>query len=282
MAEESQNETGGPVAENAPAARCCCWKRALLRLPLFAAGFVFLLFPHPGRALHEIQMLRDPNALIAPDDPAVAKLSVDVDAAMPKTLDRPHQVAWIEWYIEKRIIYANDWDQWLNVDYWPTPGETLASGREDCDGIAVVTASLLRHRGFRARIEASYEHVWVEVEGERILHPDKETDFDGEHWSMPGLKLILPWLRYSLSEFPLWRWGTIVAWAVVVLRWPNRKRIAFEFAAAFGSIAMAALAARTLPTALFAGVLIVVAGVLLWTALGLRGATKNAPPRTTA
>ena len=275
MAEESPNETGGPAAENAPAARCCCWKRALLRLAIFAAGFVFLLFPHPGRALHEIQTLRDPNALIAPEDPAVGKLSGDIDAAMPKTLDRPHQVAWIERYVEKRIEYANDWDQWLNVDYWPTPAETLASGREDCDGIAVVTASLLRHRGFRCRIEASYEHVWVEVEGARILHPDKETDFDGEHWSMPGLKLILPWLRYSLSEFPLWRWGTIVAWTVVVLRWPNRRRIAWEFAAAFGAIAIATLAARTLPTALFAGVLIVVAGIL--TSLRALGRTLGQP-----
>ena len=131
-----------------------CWKAALLRALLLAAGFLFLLFPHPGRALREVRTLRDPNALISPEDPAVAKLSSEVDAAMPANLNRPRQIAWIEKFVEKRIVYANDWDQWLNVDYWPSPSETLASGREDCDGIAVVTASLLRHRGFRASIEA--------------------------------------------------------------------------------------------------------------------------------
>lgn len=258
-----------------PAARRLCWRAALWRVPLFAIGFVFLLFPHPGRALQEIRTLSDPNALIAPDDPAVARLSAEVDASIPKNLDRPRQVRWIERFVEKRIAYTNDWDQWWNVDYWPSPAETLASGREDCDGIAVVTASLLRHRGFKARIEASYEHVWVEVEGDRILHPDAETNFDGERWSLPGLKIILPWWRYSLSSFPLWRWGTLVAWGVIVLRWPNRRRIGIEFAAIFCGLALASLAAARMPDALFALVLLLVFGIVVATVV--RRSRPSAP-----
>ncbi|KAF0245778.1 MAG: hypothetical protein FD180_1317 [Planctomycetota bacterium] len=254
MSEIGDRPAGEP---GTPEARRFCWRSALVRAALFAAGFVFLLFPHPGRAIREFRTLRDPNALISPGDPAVAKLSSEVDAAMPKGLDRAHQVGWIEKFVEKRISYVNDWDQWWNVDYWPSPSETLASGREDCDGIALVTASLLRHRGFRARIEASYEHVWVEVEGERILHPDVETNFDGEGWSLPGLKIILPWWRYSLSTFPLWRWGTVIAWGVIVLRWPNRKRAVVEFSALFVSLLLSSLAARSFPDPLFAIVLIV-------------------------
>ncbi|MEK7467188.1 MAG: transglutaminase family protein [Planctomycetota bacterium] len=249
-------ETRAADQPGRPAVRRFCWKSALVRALLFPAGFLFLLFPHPGRAIREVRTLSDPNALIAPDDPAVAKLSSEVDASIPSTLDRPHQVAWIEKFVEKRIVYANDWDQWWNVDYWPSPSETLASGREDCDGIAVLTASLLRHRGFKARIEASYEHVWVEVEGDRILNPDVETNFDGENWSLPGLKIILPWWRYSLTSFPLWRWGTLVAWSAIVLRWPNPKRASVEFTAVFVALLVASLAARSFPDALFAIVLL--------------------------
>jgi hypothetical protein len=279
VAEETIDPAGGPEV---PVARRFCWKEALSRAAICSIGFLFLLFPHPGRALHEIRTLRDPNALLAPDDPAVARLSAEVDAAMPPNLDRAHQVQWIERMIEKRIRYANDWDQWWNVDYWPTPAETLASGREDCDGIALVTASLLRHRGFRARIEASYEHVWVEVEGVRILHPDAETNFDGEHWSLPGLKIILPWWRYSLSNFPLWRWGTLVAWAVIVLRFPNRRRIVAEFAAIFAGLAIASLAARRMPDGLFAVVLLLVLGIVLTTVFRRRPAAVEPDPKPAA
>ncbi|MCE9582590.1 MAG: hypothetical protein K8T20_08870 [Planctomycetes bacterium] len=265
MSEEIPNEQPGGQAAQVPPPAGLRFVRAIYRVPILALGIVFLLFPHPRRALREIRMLRDPNALIAPGDSAVAKLSAEVDANMPKGLDRPKQIAWIEGFIENRIVYTNDWDQWLNVDYWPTPTETMATGHEDCDGIAVVAASLLKHRGFSPRIQASYEHVWLEVEGEKILHPDKETDFDGEHWSLPGLKILLPWARYSLSAFPLWRWGTLVAWAILVLRWPNRPRAVLEFAAIFIALAFASLAARQMPDALFAVVLLAALALTVWT-----------------
>lgn len=235
--------------------------RRVLRAVALPLGLLALLFPHPGRAFHELRTLRDPNALIAPDDPAVAKLSEEVDGKMPKDLARPAQIAWIQDFVEGRIAYEHDWDQWWNVDYWPTPSETVASGKEDCDGIAVLAASLLRRRGFEPRIEASYEHVWVAVEGERILHPDQETNFDGERWSLPGPALILSWFRYSLTSFPVWRWATLVLWTFLVLRWPNRRRFAVEGAAACAALLLAALGARTLPGFLFGVVLLACAAV---------------------
>lgn len=262
--------------EQASTCRPCAWKRLLIRLPVFLLGFAFLLFPHPVRAVREVRTLRDPNALIAPEDPAVAALSTEVDSKMPPGLDKAKQIAWIEAFVESRIAYENDWDLWLNVDYWPTPTETMEKGREDCDGIAVVTASLLKRRGFAPRIEASYEHVWVAVEGERILHPDKETNFDGEHWSLPGIGLMFSWFRYSLSTFPLWRWGTLIAWGIAVLRWPSRPRIAIEFAAIFAVTALAALAARSTSDFLFGAVLLVALGVTVLTILRRAGPAAGA------
>lgn len=261
---KESSETGAGSVEKTPASRSR-WLELAARLPILAMGILVLLFPHPGRALREFRTLRDPNALIAPGDPAVERLSAEIDAAMPATLDRPGQIAWIEAFIEKRIVYAHDWDQWLNVDYWPTPSETVASGREDCDGIAVLTASVLKRRGFKPRIEASYEHVWLEVEGERILNPDKETNFDGEHWSLPGFGLILSWLRYSLTSFPLWRWATLVLWAFFVLRWPNRRRFVIEGIAMTLLLVFASAAARLLPDFLFGAVLLVCTAVLVAT-----------------
>jgi len=244
-------------------------KRLLLRGAVRAlavvAGTAFLLFPHPGRALREARALRNPNALVNPDDPAVAKLSEEVDRAMPAGLPRQKQIAWIESFVDRRIVYANDWDQWANVDYWPAPAETLASGREDCDGIAVVTASLLRHRGFKAHLEASIQHVWVAVEGERILHPDAETNFGEEGWSLPSLREILSGLRYGLREFPFWRWALLAAWAVFALRWPNRARTAGETVVSVIALVAAIVAAHRFPDFLFAVVLLAVSGLALWT-----------------
>ncbi|MCC6740424.1 MAG: hypothetical protein IT452_15375 [Planctomycetia bacterium] len=237
------------------------WAIRAVRAVALPLGLLALLFSHPGRALHELRTLRDPNALIAPDDPAVAHLSGEIDAAMPGDLDRRAQVAWIGAFVERRIAYAHDWDQWWNVDYWPTPSETVASGREDCDGIAVLTASVLKHRGFEPRIEASYEHVWVAVDDDRILNPDTETNFDGEHWSLPGPALILSWFRYSLTSFPVWRWATLVLWVFLVARWPNRRRFAVEGAVSCTALLLAALGARVLPGFLFGTVLLACAAV---------------------
>lgn len=280
MAESAEGQADAAKPTDSSPVRPCRRGTWALRIPIFATGLLLLLFPHPGRAVRELRTLRDPNSLIAPDDPAVAKLSEEVDAKMPGGLDRPRQIAWIEAYVESRIAYENDWDQWWNVDYWPTPSETMASRREDCDGIAVVTASLLKRRGFAPTIEASYEHVWVAVEGERILHPDKETDFDGEHWSAPGLSLILPWWRTSLRAFPLWRWATLVAWPLAVLRWPNRRRIVVEFVPVFAGLWMASLAAIRMPDLLFGAVLLAVLGIALATVFRRQPrADAAAPPQ---
>ncbi|MBI2923205.1 MAG: transglutaminase family protein [Planctomycetes bacterium] len=239
--------------------------RASLRAAALAAGLLLLLFPHTGRLAREIAALTDPNALIAPDDPAVAALSVEVDAKMPAGLDGVHQVAWIEKFVQVRIAYAHDWTQWWNVDYWPTPSETVAAGREDCDGIAVLTASLLRRRGFKARLEGNIQHVWVAVEDQRILSPDEETNFDERGWSLPGLREIFEWLRYALVEFPFWRWCLLGIWTVAALRWPNARRTAGETIVCLALLAASAAAARSFPVLLFGPVLFVSAGLGTWT-----------------
>lgn len=241
------------------------WKHAGARVLALVAGTLFLLFPHPGRAAREISAVSNPNALVAPDDPAVAALSAEVDRAMPAALDRAGQVAWIEAFVDRRIAYANDWDQWWNVDYWPSPSETLAAGREDCDGIAVVTASLLRRRGFDARLEASIQHVWVAVGEERILGPGKETNFDGQRWTLPSVRALLDWSRYGLGAFPFWRWALLAAWLSICVRAPNARRASVEGLAFLGAILACKLAALKLPDALFFVTLAAAAGLVAWT-----------------
>jgi len=199
------------------------WRRRALKAVVLSLGVLVQLFPHPVRAVREIQALRDPQSQIVPDDPAIALLSALVDREMPPELDRASQVAWIEAFVERRIPYEHDWITWGNVDYWPTPSETLEAGREDCDGIAIVTASLLRKRGFVVRLEASYQHVWVEVEGLRILDAG-ETRWDGETLTAPTWRDVVAWVRYALSAFPKWRWALLVLWTGCVIVWPVRRR----------------------------------------------------------
>lgn len=57
----------------------------------------------------------------------------------------------IEKFVYEKNKSAWDWEVWGNVNYIPTVEEAIASGREDCDGQAIVGASMLREYGYDAR-----------------------------------------------------------------------------------------------------------------------------------
>ncbi len=69
------------------------------------------------------------------------------------------------------INYTYDFFQYPGVfDHIPTPEEVLSNRQDDCDGIAVVTVSLLVRLGYEAYVAESDSHWWtyVKIYGEDL------------------------------------------------------------------------------------------------------------------
>ena len=78
-------------------------------------------------------------------------------------------------YIERKIKYTNDLFNYKALNHLPTAEEVLQSGKDDCDGQAILLCSVLRYAGYEAYAVIGPNHAWVEVEGE-----DVEGDLEGE------------------------------------------------------------------------------------------------------
>jgi hypothetical protein len=243
------------------------------RAALLLLGTTLLLFPNIPRFAHHLARLADPESLIEPDHPAVAALSHNIDRAIPPGLSRPDQVRWIESFVEKRLAYTHDWTQWWNVDYWPTASEALEAGREDCDGIAVVTASVLRHRGFHARLVGNTMHIWVAVDdtGQEILGAQEDKAFASDTgWTLPRLDTLLRGTRFGLVEFPAARWAMVVAWVLGILAWGSRRRVVESLGAGLIALALAIAAATLLDGAPFAVALAAILAALAAAQIAIR------------
>src|SRR6185295_4116464 len=107
------------------------------------------------------------------------------------------------------IKYRYDWYNWGNLDYWPTAEETWALKKEDCDGRAVLAASILRSRGYtNATIVANLKHVWVKVGDVELMGPGGEKVFRHEGGktivTVPSWKTLLDAIAFT-CKFPIVR-----------------------------------------------------------------------------
>ncbi len=209
-----------------------------IRSAVLAAGLLLLLFPDIPRAARQIGHLWNPAALIRPGHPIVARFTDEL--SVPRELSRRDEARWIARAISDRIRYSYDWIQGWNVDYWPTADEVVATGQDDCDGIAVLTASVLERRGFRARLEGNLIHVWVVVdlaEGPlRVLGGSPTVAFTQDKgWSVPSISHVASGIAFASTRFPIWRWTLLIAWAVAVIGWPARQRSTLKTSSAISS-----------------------------------------------
>ncbi len=73
-------------------------------------------------------------------------------------------------YVQSQISYRSDTSNYHSIDHLATTSEILKRGADDCDGQAILIASLLRYRGYDAYVVLGYSHVWVEVHlGNKII-----------------------------------------------------------------------------------------------------------------
>ncbi len=108
------------------------------------------------------------------------------------------------------INYTYDFFQYPGVfDHIPLPEEVLANRQDDCDGIAVVTVSLLVRLGYEAYVAESDSHWWTWV---KIYGEDLNGSIRGETYTVIYLNwwegVGDPYLIFNQEETivmqPLW------------------------------------------------------------------------------
>ena len=214
--------------------------RWFVKLALFGTVVLFTLYPHPVLLVREIQHLSDVESLIQPDLPEIAEMSRAITAQLKPDVTRKEEIRAVERYVYEHIRYEYDWFNWGNLDYWPTAKEAIDRKREDCDGQAIVAASVLRARGFKtAHVVANLQHCWVAVDGAELMGPQPDKNFkrvgDRVVLSFPALRTILG-STAMINKFPALRCLIILATVLVLAYHPCRNLTGFLGVLALGLV----------------------------------------------
>jgi hypothetical protein len=217
----------------------------LVRWPLKTTLFVLVvaavLYPKPWLVPSWCARLRDMNTVIDPTDSHLARLQDELLRSADTRPSLPQLRPKLERAVYDAVPYAFDWETWGVMDYLPTVGEVFALGCEDCDGRAVVAASLLRRMGYQADLATDLKHTWVVARDP--ARPDIAVGFmaPGEGPSMlvrdaqgrlrlrvsaDALSNLGRGLAYGIAVFPLERELIILAALCLVLLhpWITRRR----------------------------------------------------------
>jgi len=242
--------------------------RWFVRWPLKWLAFLivafFVCFPYPAQFLRHVRHVSNYDAMIDPDHPLMgewesefrtqltkesqdkyAKKAVESKEASSsdtasfdyKTHFRPRQVQKkVERFIYERVPYAWDWDSWGSADYMPTVEEMYQQSqldpdgklREDCDGRAVLAASLLRRLGYESKLVTDLRHVWVTTPAGELMGPGRaktmvSTDEGNSLNIWQSLSNVPVSLSYGVAVFPLWR-ELIILLAAFLLLMPRDGR----------------------------------------------------------
>lgn len=203
---------------------------------IFGLTVLFVCFPYPGRLIDHVKHWRDPNALIEPDAVAIRPLVEELRQQMDEDLPPAEALKLVERFVHEKLEYDWDWNTWGTVDYLPTVTEALQKGKEDCDGRAVVAASLLRNFGFEAQIVTDFSHVWVKTDKGETMGPGKKKAViateQGLRVEWNAVSELPRAMAYGVAVFPIVRELIIV----IVLWWLLLRR---KGGALCGSIALA-------------------------------------------
>ncbi len=179
-------------------------------------------FPDVPRLVRHVYRWLDPNRLIAPDAAVLQPWAEELAPQLAGDIQPREALKKIEAFVYRKLPYQYDWLNWSNADYIPTVEEALARGREDCDGRAVVAASLLSRFGYPATLVTDYAHVWVRTAHGDTMSPGKQSAVVAEHGgiriSLAQLAQLPHAMGYGVSVFFLYRELIIVlaAWLLIL------------------------------------------------------------------
>jgi hypothetical protein len=252
-------------------------RRRFAKLGILALVVFFVLFPNPYRLVLEIMHLCNVESLIQPSMPAMTEINAELDKLTPPDATRQQQFKIIEKFVYQKIKYQYDWYLWGNLDYWPTATECWDRKSEDCDGRAILAATILRARGFKeARIVANLNHVWVAVGPDELMGPQAEKNIQKVNGktvvTLPGWQTLLDTVALS-SKFPILRHLIIYFTLLLLCLHPRRDVTGFFFSATVGLVGFALVfeyaAIRLDREVNGINASLVVGGLLLFGSLGL-------------
>jgi len=187
--------------------------RWYLRLPikwlLFGLTVLAVCFPYPARLASHLRHWRDPNALIDPDAAAIQPLLEELRPRLAGDLPPREVLSRVERFVYEKVPYEWDWKTWGTADYLPTVEEVFEAGKEDCDGRAVVAASILQNLGYKTELVTDFAHVWVKTDHGETMAPGRRkaltaTD-KGLRLDFKALTTLPRSLAYGIAVFPLVR-----------------------------------------------------------------------------
>lgn len=200
------------------------WKwrwRVPMKCALLAMTVLMVCFPNPRRLMSHIQHYRDPSALIEPNAKSIEPWVQELAPKLSDDIEPREALKRVERFVYDKVPYEWDWNTWGTADYLPTVDEVVAMGKEDCDGRAVVAASLLRRFGFQADLVNDFAHVWVRTEHGDTMSPGKKPVFvatdDGIVIDWSALTQLPRAAAYGVAVFPLSRELVILAVAWLLL-----------------------------------------------------------------
>lgn len=151
-------------------------KRTLVILWLILSNFLLFFGGtiHPLTAGEQFDRRMQLTSLLDPRNPDIIAFNDDFEVFLQeseKTVEtrdqfsslEEYEVNMLEIFIYLRVKHKSDLMQHLTVDHLPTIDEVLRSGMDDCDGRAILAATLLLYRGYNAWVLAHPLHYWVEV-----------------------------------------------------------------------------------------------------------------------
>lgn len=123
-------------------------------LLLYALWTLFVLYPNP--------------ALLARSVPQSLHPRIEPDAVRHWADELPNDPAYIEAQVlSKYVPYAVPWRTHGVPWYFPTAAEVVAQGSGDCQARMLVLASILEAKGIPYKLEASFDHIWVDYQKKR-------------------------------------------------------------------------------------------------------------------
>jgi hypothetical protein len=177
---------------------------AIFTLFIFGCGGSF----NPLIWKTQIDRFTSPNQLIQPD-----KVALFYEEMREEIKEDPEDIFW---YIKFKVKYSNDLVNHGAFNHLATAEEVLQSGRDDCDGQAVLLCSVLRYAGYEAYTLIGASHSWVEVQEEEIL----PIDYKGGDWFVRFNESSTEWninlyFFMAVQEFLLF----LVFFSVVLYCW---------------------------------------------------------------
>ncbi len=195
--------------------------RRICKLAIFIVFVLLVLYPRPDRLVISIARLCDLNSTLDPRAAELDPLEFRVRAVLTPGATAQDTLAAVQHVVYEALPYAWDWDTWGVMEYLPSVREALRTGREDCDGRAVVAASLLRRLGHDAILVSDFLHVWVQTPEGETMSPraGPKTLRGGESGTQIGagaLQNLARGTAFGVAVFPATRVALILA-ALILL-----------------------------------------------------------------